>query len=152
MEGQQRCTEVLSTCMKSISVHTSCIDRPSRFMQKLLRQYLLDAMHCKKNICENLLKTVLGTKDSYGSRQDMQELGIRRDLWLGPSENERDLFSLPKAPYVLTASKRTNVFDIIKNLKTPSNFVGAIAKCVEEGKLRYMKSHDFHILMQQVSS
>jgi hypothetical protein len=42
--------------------------------------------------------------------------------------------------------------DIIRELKTPSHYVGAIAKCVEEGKLRYMKSHDFHVLMHQVSS
>jgi hypothetical protein len=108
-------------------------------------------MHCEKNICENIFKTVLGSKDSYGSRQDMEELRIRSDLWLEPPRTERDLFSLPKAPYILTPSKRTTVLEIIKDLKSPSNYVGAIAKCVEEGKLRYMKSHDFHVLMQQVS-
>jgi hypothetical protein len=121
-------------------------------LQKLLRRYLLDAMHCEKNLCENMLKTVLGTKDSYGSCQDMQELNIRRDLWLQTSRNERDLFHLSSAPYVLSPSERTMVMDIIRELKTPSHYVGAIAKCVEEGKLRYMKSHDFHVLMHQVSS
>jgi hypothetical protein len=28
--------------------------------------------------------------------------------------------------------------------------MGAIHKCLEEGKLRYMKSHDYHVLMHQV--
>jgi hypothetical protein len=102
-------------------------------------------------MCENILKTVLGAKDSYGNRQDMQELGIRNELWLGSLENERDLFSVLKAPYILIRIERTTVLDIIKKLKTPLHYVGAIAKCIEEGKLRYMKSHDFHVLMQQVS-
>jgi hypothetical protein len=43
------------------------------------------------------------------------------------------------------------VLDIIKSPKTPLHYVGAIAKAVEDGKLRYMKSHDFHVLMHQVS-
>jgi len=42
------------------------------------------------------------------------------------------------------------VMEIIRSLKTPTNYVAAIHKCLEEGKLRYMKSHDFHVLMQQV--
>jgi hypothetical protein len=58
-------------------------------------------MHCKKNLCENMLKTVLGAKDSYGSRQDMQELNIRRELWLETAQNERDLFHVSSAPYIL---------------------------------------------------
>ena len=108
-------------------------------------------MHCEKNLCENMLKSVLSAKDSYGSREDMQEHGICRDLWLASSENARDLYHMPKAPYILTATERTIVLDIIKNLKTPSNYMGAIAKCVDDGKLRYMKSHDFHVLMHQVT-
>ena len=40
--------------------------------------------------------------------------------------------------------------DIIRNLKTPSHYVGAIHKCLEDGKLRYMKSHDYHVMMHQV--
>jgi hypothetical protein len=84
-----------------------------KWNQKLLRRHLLDIMHCKKNLCENMLKTILGAKDSYGSRKDMEEQGIRRELWLAPSHNERDLFHLPRAPYILTTSERTTVLDII---------------------------------------
>jgi hypothetical protein len=43
------------------------------------------------------------------------------------------------------------VMDIIRTLRTPSNYIDAIHKCLEEGKLRYMKSHDFHVLMHQVT-
>jgi hypothetical protein len=74
-------------------------------MQKFLRRFLLDAMHCEKNLCEDILKTVLGAKDSYGSRQDMEELKIRRELWLGTSQNERELFHVPRAPYILAPNE-----------------------------------------------
>jgi hypothetical protein len=97
-----------------------------------------------------MLKIVSGMKDSYGSRQDMQEMGIRSDLWLQPSQNERELFSIPNASYILSRIERTRVSDIIKSLKTPSNYIGAITKAIEDGKLWYMKSHDFHVLMHQV--
>jgi hypothetical protein len=119
-------------------------------MQKLLIQYLLDAMHCEKNVCENMTKTVLGMKDSYGSRENMKKLGIREELWLRPPENNRESFHMPSAPYILRGAQRTRVMDIIRNLKTPSNYVGAIHKCLEEGKLRCIKSHDYHVLMHQV--
>jgi hypothetical protein len=71
-------------------------------------------------------------------------------LWLRPSERRAEVFQKPDAPYVLKPSERTTVVEIIQELKTPSNYVGAIHKCLEEGKLRYMKSHDFHVLMHEV--
>jgi hypothetical protein len=107
-------------------------------------------MHYKKNLCENITKTVLGMKDSYGSREDMKKLGIREDLWLRPPEINRESYHIPSAPYILKGIERTNEMNIIKNLKMPSNYVGAIHKCLEEGKLRYMKSHDYHVFMHQV--
>jgi hypothetical protein len=116
-------------------------------LYKLLIHYLLDAMHCEKNLCENMTKTVLGMKYLYGSREDMRKLGIREELWLRLPESNRESFHIPIAPYILRGVQRTRVMDIIK---TPSNYVGAIHKCLEEGKLRYMKFHDLHVLMHQV--
>jgi hypothetical protein len=121
-------------------------------MQKLLICYLLETMHCEKNLCENLTKIVLGLKDSYGSREDMRKLGIREELWLQPTQNNRESYHIPSAPYILRGEQRTMVMDIIRNLKMPSNYVGVIHKCLEEGKLRYMKSHNYHVLMHQVHS
>jgi hypothetical protein len=109
-------------------------------------------MHCEKNLIENVVKTFFGTKDSYGSRQDMESLRIRGDLWLEPPRNNRDVFHVLDAPYVLKPVERKKVIDIIRSIKTPSNYCGNIAKCMADGKLRYMKSHDFHVLLQQVSS
>jgi hypothetical protein len=98
-----------------------------------------------------MTKTVLGMKDSYGSREDMKKIGIRENLWLQPARNNRESYHMPSAPYVLSGDQRTRVMDIIRKLKTPSNYVGAIHKCLEDGKLRYMKSHDYHVLMHQAN-
>jgi hypothetical protein len=90
------------------------------------------------------IKTVMGAVRTWNFE------GIRRHLWLRPSQRRADVFHKPEAPYVLKAHERTTVVDIIRELKTPSNYVGTIHKCLEEGKLRYMKSHDFHVLMKEV--
>jgi hypothetical protein len=54
------------------------------------------------------------------------------------------------APYILKPMEKTTIMEIIKNLQTLVNYVGAIQKCLEDGKLWYMKSHDFHVLVHQV--
>jgi hypothetical protein len=97
-----------------------------------------------------MLKTTLGAKDSYGSRQDMEEKGIRQELWLRPPQNRRDIFHMPPAPYILKSNGKVTMMDIVKKLRIPSNYVGAIHKCLADGRLRYMKSHNFHVLMHQV--
>jgi hypothetical protein len=77
----------------------------------------------------------------------MRSLGIREDLWLEPSRNNKDAFHIPDAPYVLKASERKKMIDVIQSIRTPSNYCGNIAKYLADGKLRYMKSHDFHVLL-----
>ena len=119
-------------------------------VQKLLIMHILDAMHCEKNLCENMVKTVLGMKDSYCSREDMKNHSIWRQFWLWPPHSKRKLFHMPGVLYTLTSIEKAFVLEIIKNLRTPLNYVGAIHKCLADGKLRYIKSHDFHVLIHQV--
>jgi hypothetical protein len=75
-------------------------------------------------------------------------LGIHRKIWLEPPRNNKDAFHWLDAPYVLKPAERKKVIDIIQGMKTPSKYCGNIAKCLADGKLRYMKSHDFHVLLQ----
>lgn len=120
--------------------------------QHLLERHLLDPMHCEKNLCENFVKTILGVHDSAGSRQDAQDLNIREEIWLQPGARGRDELYMPAAPYILKADERKQFMDIITNIRTPSNYVGSIHKRFQDGKLQYMKTHDYHVLMQQVCS
>jgi hypothetical protein len=90
-------------------------------VQKLLLRHLLDPMHCEKNIIENIVKYFFGASNSYGSRQDMTSLGIRHKLWLQASRNNREAFHVPEAPYVLKASERKLVIEVIRSIKTHYN-------------------------------
>ena len=119
--------------------------------QLLLIQYLLNAMRCEKNLTQNMTKVVLGMKDYYGSHQDMRQLKIQSSLWLQPPRKKKEAFHKPDVPYILSGEGKVRIMEILRNLKTPTGFVGAIHKCLSEGKLQYMKSHNYHIMMHQVN-
>jgi hypothetical protein len=57
---------------------------------------------------------------------------------------------MPEPIFILSAVEKANFLSVLEKLKTPTNYVSALHKRVADGKLRYMKSHDFHVLMQQV--
>ncbi|XP_058726290.1 uncharacterized protein LOC131597620 [Vicia villosa] len=50
-----------------------------------LLRHNLDFMHIEKNVCDNVLYTFLNdmnkSKDNLNARKDLQEMGIRLDLW-----------------------------------------------------------------------
>ncbi|XP_062009115.1 uncharacterized protein LOC133725758 isoform X2 [Rosa rugosa] len=54
------------------------------YWHTLKLRHNLDVMHIEKNICDNLLATLMDTegktKDSYKTRLDMEEMGIKSDL------------------------------------------------------------------------
>ena len=54
-------------------------------------------------------------------------------------------------PYVLTIEEKIQFVEIIRNLKTPTNYVSALQKRIHnDGTLRGLKSHDYYVMMQQV--
>ena len=118
----------------------------------LLVRHTLDVMHCEKNVCENIMKTLFGEKDTAAVRNDMREVNIRPNLWLQPSDSARvGEVIKPPAPYCLTEVEKVEFIDIIRKLKTPTNYVGALSRKIHSnGTLRGLKSHDYHILMQQI--
>ena len=109
-------------------------------------------MHCEKNLYKNMVKTLLAMNDSLGSRVDAQLLQICEDIWLQDPRREQDDYYMPDAPYTMTTAERREFMDIVSNIRTPTNYVSAIHKRFEDGKLQYMKTHDYLIVMQQVSA
>ncbi|XP_040960172.1 uncharacterized protein [Gossypium hirsutum] len=111
----------------------------------------LDVMHIEKNICDNVIGTLLNLshfgKDNIKARKDLQNIGIRS--YLHPKvRNEKEY--LPQACYTL-ASKERDIFpSIVKNMKVLDGYASNISRCVnlKEYKLSNLKSHDSHILMQ----
>jgi hypothetical protein len=119
-------------------------------MQDLLIRHTLDVMHCEKNLCENIIKTLFGETDFPRGRMDYEDMGVRPDLWLRRTHGTNGRLFMPHAPYVLTPRAKTDMLAVIASTKVPTNYSGAIYKRVSDGRLRFLKSHDFHILMQQV--
>ena len=119
-------------------------------MQDLPVRHVLDVMHCEKNLAENILRTTFGEKDSPSVRADMAARGIKPQLHLQPCGPNRDRFYMPDAPYVLSPTDKAKVLHILKQLRTPTNYVAALHTKISKGKLGGLKSHDYHVLMQQI--
>ena len=113
-------------------------------------RHILDIMHCEKNLSENILRTTMGDKDTPAVRADMQAHGIRPHLHLQAVGPSNDQLHMPNAPYVLSAADKAKVLCVLKNLRTPTHYVSALHKKISKGKLSGLKSHDFHVLLQQI--
>jgi hypothetical protein len=57
---------------------------------------------------------------------------------------------MPDAPYVLSATEKCEFFEILRSIRTPSCYVSNLHSRITNGKLRGLKSHDYHILLQQI--
>jgi hypothetical protein len=79
---------------------------------------MLDVMHYEKNVCENMLKTIFGDKDTMATRKDMQEANMQPKLWLQQIPNGNYIKLM--APHVTTKQEKKAFLQTIKNLKTPS--------------------------------
>ena len=119
-------------------------------MQDLLIRYTLDVMHCEQNLAKNILKTVTGLKDTVKVRRDLQRRGIRRHLWLTPHPKKTGRMLKPAAPYVLTNEEFDTFANTMESLKPPLGLVSNMAQYIRKKKFGGLKSHDYHVLMQQV--
>lgn len=106
-------------------------------------------MHCEQNLCEIFIRTLFGETDRIKSREDMRARGIRNHLHLRPNPDGL-MYFMPDAPYVLTRQEREEFIKALKEIRFPSNYVGSLKQRMEDGKLSGLKSHDFHILLEQV--
>ncbi len=54
------------------------------------------------------------------------------------------------APCILTTSEFNYFATIIENIKTPLEHVSVMGKYIRKNNFGGLKSHDYHILMQQI--
>lgn len=94
-------------------------------------RHVLDVMHIEKNIAEYVLKFLFREKNTPESRKDMEELGIRKELWLRPRAN-RQRFLKPLAPYVFTKAERNFFVDKVSAIRTPTWYGSAFGKHVKK--------------------
>ncbi|XP_026439258.1 uncharacterized protein LOC113337940 [Papaver somniferum] len=119
--------------------------------EEVLRQ-VEDVIHTEKNIGESIVGTLLNvpkkTKDGYNARKDLEDLGMRPEL--APKENGKKAY-LPPACFRLKKEEKIKFCKTLSELKVPegycSNFKNRVS--MTDLKLYGLKSHDYHMLMQQ---
>lgn len=103
----------------------------------------------RKNICKNVIKTILWEKDTIASRRDMEATGVREKLWLVKMINVRGNTKVinPVAPYVLNDVDLLVFMSRLATFQMPSRYCGAITKHITFKKLSGMKAYDWHVIM-----
>lgn len=107
-------------------------------------------MHIEKNVCDNVLHTIVNepgkSKDHLQARKDLREMGVRADAW--PDEHER----FRPAKFTLTKPNKEIFLATLKKIKVPDGYSSNISRCVDvqARKVTGLKSHDSHVLMQQL--
>ncbi|KAL6655769.1 hypothetical protein ACP70R_006595 [Stipagrostis hirtigluma subsp. patula] len=114
----------------------------------------LDVMHIEKNVCDNLVATLLDieykTKDGLNARLDLVEIGIRQNLH--PVVDDDGKRTLPDAPFTMSRDKKEMLFSIIHNIRTPDGYASNLSRCFKMGECKFsgLKSHDNHVLLQDL--
>ncbi|XP_039133312.1 uncharacterized protein LOC120270384 [Dioscorea cayenensis subsp. rotundata] len=124
------------------------------YWEHLLLRHNLDVMHIEKNVCENIIGTLLNvdgkSKDNLKARLDLVDMGIRHVLHPEYLPNGRT--RLPPAVYSMTKGEKDVFCQVLKNIKVPDGYSSNISRCVnqKERKLHSLKSHDHHILLHDL--
>ena len=114
----------------------------------------LDVMHIEKNVCESIISTLLQvkgkSKDHLNARLDLEAMGLKPNLH--PIRVDGVPTRLLAAPYTLSKSEKKLFCKRRFELKLPDGYSSNIANCVsvDQCKIMGLKSHDFHVLMQQL--
>ncbi|XP_057756273.1 uncharacterized protein LOC130975498 [Arachis stenosperma] len=120
------------------------------YWEDQMLRHNLDVMHIEKNVCDNVVFTILNdsskSKDNLKARRDLQCMGIRPELW--PGEGGK----YPSAIFAMSNSQRDVFLKTLQNVIFPDGYSSNVARCVDlrQRKLFGLKSHDCHILMEQL--
>ena len=116
--------------------------------QELPVRNTLDVMHIERNVSDNILRHLFGEKDTLATRQDMVEAGKMAHLHLQPGPGGN--YIKPKAPYVFTEEERSTFLRLVSNTKVPTGYSSTLTKHIGETRLGGLKSHDHHVLIEQI--
>ncbi|GFS41714.1 ribosomal RNA processing Brix domain protein [Actinidia rufa] len=90
----------------------------------------IDVMHVEKNFSENLIGTMLGidgkNKDTDKARKDLEDKGIRKELWL--TQHPNGSYIKPRASFSLTIEEREAFFEFLKSVKYPDGYAANISR------------------------
>ncbi|RVW70004.1 hypothetical protein CK203_065768 [Vitis vinifera] len=123
----------------------------------VIKSPLMEMKSIEQHLNNCLGKIIVGTllsidgksKDNFNSRLDLQAMGIRDQLH--PIQRGNRVI-LPAACYSLTSNEKKEFCKFLKEVKVPDGYASNISRCVQvnERKIFGLKSHDCHVLMQQL--
>ncbi|XP_074297997.1 uncharacterized protein LOC141628797 [Silene latifolia] len=113
----------------------------------------LDVMHIEKNVCDNILGTLLDmdkSRDDVNARKGLKKLGIKEHLWLQDRPNREPY--MPPASYTMSNEEKERFLKVLQKIRAPDGYGSNISRCVnmKQRKLINLKSHDNHVLMQDI--
>jgi hypothetical protein len=124
------------------------------YWKDLKMHHNFDIMHIEKNVCDNIINTLLGvegkTKDNINSRYDLEEHNIRSDLH--PIDLNNEEVYVPPAPYAMELDQQRTVCKVIKSATFPPHYASDIRRNVhvKDRKITGLKSHDNHVILQDL--
>lgn len=110
----------------------------------------IDVMHVEKNLSDALLSTLMQSaksKDGLKARQDLEDIGIRKNLH---TQVRGKRFYLPPATYWLSKEEKKIFCQRLSAFRGPDGYCGNIANVVSINPpmIGSLKSHDHHVLIQ----
>ncbi|XP_074297804.1 uncharacterized protein LOC141628581 [Silene latifolia] len=123
------------------------------YWRELSIRHCLDVMHIEKNVCDNIINTLLNvpnkSKDNTTARKDMMDMKIRPEL--APQEKGLRTY-LPPAAHTLSRKEKIEFCECLHGVKVPEGYSSNISSLVSmrDLKLSGLKSHDCHTLMQRL--
>ncbi|XP_062100897.1 uncharacterized protein LOC133806824 [Humulus lupulus] len=123
--------------------HTRFLPTQHRYRRKKYTSKLSE----KASECPTILTGK--SKDHYESRLYLEEMGIMTNLH---PYKENGIIHLPSAAYTLSKVDKKLFCKRLFDLKLPYGYSSNISNCVdvEKRKLTGLKSHDYHVIMQQL--
>lgn len=79
----------------------------------------------------------------------MEQANVKPELWLRRKQGSTS-YRKPHAPCVFTDVERVKFMKHVAGTRTPIGYNATLTKYVGEDKLSKLKSHDYHLLLEQV--
>ncbi|XP_028110617.1 uncharacterized protein LOC114309116 [Camellia sinensis] len=109
-----------------------CIMFDLPYWKMLKLWHNLDVMHIEKNICDNVIGTLLSidgkNKDTDKARLDLEDMRICKELYLKSRANGS--FEKPPILNTLSLTEREGFFHFLKSIKYPDGYATNISNCV----------------------
>ena len=134
-------------CWTNVSVF-----RKFPYLSSLKIRHCLDIMHIERNVCDNILATILAiegkTKDGPRAREALKQRKIRTKQH--QSNEHKANRTVPDAPFLVKKEDHEDVFNWFRNVKYPLGYAGSLRNKVKlvDKNFYGLKTHDCHVLLQ----